>query len=163
MTYTGCGNNTNSCSSSAYDQDLLHAVVPYVQAHYDVSRKPSQRALAGFSAGGWLTSTLLVRDASRFGYFGLFSPCPLAINAPSAVQVAAIKRVGVMVGGGLQDPECHPYAVEDAAVLHKVDVNADTEFFYGGHDWDVWRRLLRDFLTRIAFKPIGVTHRDKSP
>ena len=42
-----------------------------------------------------------------------------------------------MVGGGLEDPDCHPYAARDVAVLHNASVNDLTEFFYGGHDWDV--------------------------
>jgi len=157
MTTTDCpGNNCGGTTSpSAYDRDVLQAVIPYVQAHYDVSREPSQRAFAGFSAGGWATGSLLVDATSRFGYYGLFSPCPVAIDVPSAAQVAAIRRVGVMVGGGLEDPECHPYAAQDVAVLHNAGASLVTEFFYGGHDWDVWRRLLRDFLTRVAFKPTG--------
>jgi len=153
MTYTGCPNmDTTSCASNAYDEGLLQAVIPYVQARYDVSRESSQRAFAGFSAGGYLTGTLLVDDTSKFGYFGLFSSCPVAVTVPDAAQVAAMRRVRVMVGGGLQDPECHPFAVQDVAMLHNAGVSAVTEFFYGGHDWDVWRRLLRDFLTRVALK-----------
>lgn len=37
------------------------------------------------------------------------------------------------------------------ASVYPIEV---TEFFYGGHGWDVWRRL-RDFLTRVAFQPAG--------
>jgi len=156
-TNTGCPASSTSLTGCSplwgYDQDLLQAVVPYVQSHYDVSRKPWLRAFAGFSYGGYLAGTLLVDDASRFGYFGLFSPCAAALKVPTAAQLPAIRRVRVMVGGGLQDPECHPFALEDVDVLHNAGVNDLTEFFYGGHDWDVWRRLLHDFLTRVALKP----------
>ena len=158
MTTTGCPPAASACdgsTSNGYDQDLLEAVIPYVQGHYDVSRKPAERAFAGFSFGGYLAGSVLTADASMFGYFGLFSPCPAPITAPTAARVAAIRHDRVMVGGGLQDPECHIYAVEDVAVLHNAGANDVTEFFYGGHDWDVWRRLLRDFLTRVAFKPAG--------
>ena len=128
-------------------------MIPYVQSHYDVSKQPAQRAFAGFSFGGYVTGTLLVEDAATFSSFGLFSPCPSALNVPTAAQAAAISRVGVMVGGGLQDQLCHQYAAQDVAILHNAHANDVTEFFYGGHDWNVWRRLLRDFLTRVAFKP----------
>ena len=156
MTNTDCV-VAYSCTGNlnAYEHDVLRAVIPYVQAHYDVSKEPSQRAFAGFSAGGWAAGSLLVDDTSKFGYYGLFSPCPAGVSVTRAAQVAAIRRARVMVGGGLEDPGCHPYAVEDAAVLHKARAHAVTEFFYGGHDWDVWRRLLRDFLTRVAFKPVS--------
>jgi len=28
------------------------------------------------------------------------------------------------------------------------------DFINGGHEWYVWRILLRDFLTRVAFFPV---------
>ncbi len=139
---------------NADDQDLAQAVIPYIQSHYDVSSAASQRAVAGFSAGGWIAGTLLVNDTRKFGYYGLFSPCPVAVAVPDAAQLAAIRRVRVMVGGGLQDPECHPFAIQDVAILGDAHANDRPEFFYGGHDWDVWRRLLRDFLTNVAFKSL---------
>jgi enterochelin esterase-like enzyme len=156
MTSTSCsGCDPTTASPTDYDQDVLLDVIPYVQAHYDVSKDPSRRAFAGFSAGGWAAGSLLVDDAGMFGSFGLFSPCPAAANTPTAAQAAAIKGVRVMVGGGNEDPECHPYADDDVAAIQSAGVQPDTEFFYGGHDWDVWRILLKDFLTNVAFKPAG--------
>ena len=152
MTSTSCsGCDPTTASAADYDQDVLLDVVPYVQAHYDVSSAASQRAFAGFSAGGWAAGSLLVADANVFGSFGLFSPCPAAVDDPTPAQAAAIKGVRVMIGGGNEDPDCHPYADDDVAAIRSAGVNPDTEFFYGGHDWDVWRILLRDFLTKVAF------------
>ncbi len=156
MTGTSCPSN-GTCGLTTvpedYDQDVLLDVMPYVQAHYDVSKDPAQRAFAGFSAGGWAAGSLLVEDANMFGYFGLFSPCPAGAPTPNAAQTAAIKRVRVMVGGGNQDAGYHPYAEDDVAVLQLAGATPITEFFYGGHDWGVWRTLLKDFLTNVAFKP----------
>ena len=157
MTGTSCASNCDPTTASPtdYDQDILLNVIPYVQAHYDVSTDPGQRAFAGFSAGGWAASSLLVADANMFGYFGLFSPCPGAADTPSAAQAAAIKRVRVMIGGGNQDPGCRPIFDADVAVAKSAGVTPVIESFYGGHDWDVWRTLLKDFLTNVAFKPAG--------
>ena len=156
MTNTDCPAGPKVCGATitpkAYERDVLRAVIPYVQAHYDVSREPSKRAFAGFSAGGWAAGSLLVDDTTAFGSYGLFSPCPEAVPTPRAAAVAAMSRVRVLVGGGLEDPMCHPFAVDDLAVLQRGHVGAVSEFFYGGHSFDVWRRLLRDFLTRVAFK-----------
>jgi enterochelin esterase-like enzyme len=157
MTNTGCPapEDCMEISGADYDQDLLDAVVPYVQAHYDVSGEPSERAFAGLSFGGELAGTLLVNDTSKFGYFGLFSPCPSAVPAPTTAQVAGIRHVSVMVGGGLQDAQCHSYAVDDVSILHHTGAHDVTDFVDGGHDWNVWRRLLRDFLTQVAFRPVN--------
>jgi len=136
---------------TTYDQDLIGSVIPYVQAHYDVSRKTAQRAFAGLSCGGGLAGSLLLDHTSEFGYVGVMSPFP-AVGPLSAAQARAIKRVGVLLGGGYQDP-IHANALEDVASFRRAGVNALIDFVNGGHDWHVWRILLRDFLTRVAFKP----------
>ena len=137
---------------ASYDQDLIGSVIPFVQAGYDVSRQPSQRAFAGLSCGGGLASSLLVDHTSEFGFFGVMSPYP-AIGTLSAGQARAIRRVGVLLGSGYQDP-IHATAQEDVASFRQAGVNALIDFVNGGHDWHVWRILLRDFLTRVAFRSV---------
>ncbi len=43
----------------------------------------------------------------------------------------------------------------DGLILRQAGDEPFTDFINGGHDWDVWRTLLRDFLTRVAFKAAG--------
>jgi enterochelin esterase-like enzyme len=132
-----------------YDQDLIDNVVPYVQAHYHVSRQASQRAFAGLSCGGYLANSLLLGRPADFGYYGVMSP--LAFSATlSPPQVVALRRVGVLVGGGRQDP-IFPYVTSELADLQNSGARPVSDFINGGHEWYVWRILLRDFLTRVAF------------
>ena len=138
-----------------YDQDLIDNVVPYVQDHYHVSRQASQRAFAGLSCGGYLANSLLSGRPGEFGYYGVMSP--LAFSATlSPSQVAAIKRVHVLVGGGRQDP-IFPYATSELADLQSSGARPVADFVNGGHEWYVWRILLWDFLTRVAFLPVPGT------
>ncbi len=58
-----------------------------------------------------------------------------------------------MVGGGLDDG-AHPWAQTDVSVLQDAGGHVSTDFIDGGHDWFVWRVLLHDFLTQVAFKPV---------
>ena len=135
-----------------FDQDLLDNVIPYVQAHYHVSREASQRGFAGLSCGGYLANSLLFGRPGEFGYYGVMSP--LASSATlSPSQVAALKRVRVFVGGGRQDP-IFAYATSDLADLQSSGARPVPDFLNGGHEWYVWRILLRDFLTRVAFSPV---------
>jgi enterochelin esterase-like enzyme len=135
-----------------YDQDLIDNVVPYVQAHYHVSRQASQRAFAGLSCGGYLANSLLLGRPADFGYYGVMSP--LAFSATlSPPQVVALRRVGVLVGGGRQDP-IFPYVTSELADLQNSGARPVSDFINGGHEWYVWRILLRDFLTRVAFSPV---------
>jgi enterochelin esterase-like enzyme len=145
----GCG---TSSWETDYDQNLVSAVIPYVQSNYDVSSAPSQRAFAGLSCGGDLTGTLLVNYTSDFGYFGVMSPGPNTIPTLSGAQQATIKQVAVLVGGGWQDP-IHANALTDLANVQEAGGEVFPDFINGGHEWTVWRVLLKDFLTRVAFFP----------
>jgi enterochelin esterase-like enzyme len=152
MTNFGFPDGCDATDSHVYDVNLVSAIIPYLQSHYDVSREPSKRAFAGLSCGGGLAASLLLEYTSKFGYFGLMSSYPA--TAVSAAQVGAIKKVGVMVGGGKDDPIRH-YAMADLSGLQQAGVKVFTDFINGGHDWYVWRILLHDFLTRVAFRPAG--------
>jgi enterochelin esterase-like enzyme len=153
-------NGFGSCGSSSwetnYDQNLISQVMPYVQGHYDVSSSPSGNAFAGLSCGGDLAGTLLVNSTSSFDYFGIFSAGPNTISSLTPTQAAAISNVGVFTGGGIQDP-IHPYIATDVATLQKAGDLQFPDFINGGHEWSVWRILLRDYLTRVAFQPIMST------
>ena len=136
---------------SAYDQNLVSTVIPYVQSHYHVAKEQSERAFAGLDCGGAFAASLLVGYTHDFGYFGIMSPEP-PMSAVSGAQAKAIERVGVLLGGGKQDP-LHSDALQELASLQQARHTVFTDFVDGGHDWHVWRILLRDFLMRVAFKP----------
>ena len=136
--------------AGAFAENLSGQIFPYVQSHYDVSREPSQRALLGASCGGGAAGALLVNNTNMFGYMGVISPIPATVVNPS--QARAIKHVGVMVGGGKQDP-LHYLARQEVSDLRHVGVKFTADFISGGDSWYVWRILLRDFLTRAAFRP----------
>jgi enterochelin esterase-like enzyme len=146
----GCG---SSSWESDYDQNLTGAIMPYVQSHFDVSSAASQNAFAGLSCGGDLAGTLLVNDTSSFSSFGLFSAAPNTLPALSPAQAAAIGNVGVFTGGGWQDP-IHSFVLSDVNALRQAGDVQFPDFINGGHEWYVWRILLRDFLTRVAFQPV---------
>ena len=77
------------------------------------------------------------------------SPFP-TFPAVSPSQVTALKRVVVLVGAGRQDP-LFPFAVSEVAGLQRSGARALPDFLNGGHEWYVWRILLRDFLTKWHF------------
>jgi hypothetical protein len=84
----------------------------------------------------------------------LMSPTPPNTFALSAAQARAIKKVRVMVGGGCDD-SIHPSAEIDLWGLRRAGIRPFADFINGGHNGNVWRILLRDFLTHVAFTPNG--------
>lgn len=152
--FNGFGGGCGSTSwETDYDQNLLSAIMPYVQSHFDVSSAASQNAFAGLSCGGDLAGTLLANDTSSFGSFGLFSAAPNTLSGLTPSQASAISQVGVLTGGGWQDP-IHSFVLSDVGALQQAGDLQFPDFINGGHEWYVWRILLRDFLTRVAFQPV---------
>jgi enterochelin esterase-like enzyme len=149
-----CKSNATAWADEA-DGDLIGNVIPYVEGHYHVSTQPSDRAVAGLSCGGILADTLGAFHTGEFGFYGTFSPAPGGPQANATPSLlAALQKVGLFVGGGLEDP-IHSVAAELSQALEQLKLNVTTEFIDGGHDWFVWRVMLRDFLTRVAFRPIA--------
>jgi hypothetical protein len=89
-------------------------------------------------------------------------PPPNAI--PTAEQAAALKGKSTFVGRGWQDVtfaggfgiggvkfDTGPQWEVGTPVAAGLPLTPD--FISGGHEWYVWRILLKDFLTRVAFWP----------
>ncbi|MDT7847268.1 alpha/beta hydrolase-fold protein [Streptomyces justiciae] len=143
--------------------DLIERIIPWVEANYHVARTADRRAYTGLSAGGMRTSYLLLGNTEQFGYYGIMSAgLPPGVDFGDDL-VAALKKVSVYVGCGWQDP-INPGFALGGTPLHRgpfravrdltaAGVHVTTAFVDGGHEWHVWRILLRDFLTRVAFLP----------
>jgi hypothetical protein len=84
----------------------------------------------------------------------------------TATQIAALKQVpGIYVGCGWQDPGVAQWGAaagladgftgtaQEVTELTGDRITVTPDFINGGHEWYVWRILLRDFLTRVAFHP----------
>ena len=142
----------------SFDSTLTNQIVPYVQKNYNVSADASERAIGGLGYGASISNSVLVRDTAEFGYYGIMSPglnadylLPAASDL-TAPQIAAVKKVSVFLGGGLQDPS-HWFHATEAATLTSIGATPYVDYPNGGHSWYAWRILVKDFLTRAAFFP----------
>jgi enterochelin esterase-like enzyme len=137
---------------AGYSTDVIDNVIPYVEAHYNVSANPDERAIAGLSAGGARVNDLLVNHTGEFGYYSVMSPGGGFPATLTSAQAAAMKSVlALQVGGGLQDPIRANLTTEESE-LAAAGVPFTDDSVNGGHEWYVWRILLRDFLTQTAFR-----------
>ena len=53
--------------------NVTERIIPYIEAHYNVSTDPQDRAFAGFSMGAMTSTYMAFHYADEFGYFGIFS------------------------------------------------------------------------------------------
>lgn len=144
--------------SSTFDADLTNSIIPFVESHYNVATSAAQRAAGGLGYGASIVNSLLFDHTGEFGFYGAFAP---GIKGPYTLptaqtlttdQVAALKRVSISIGGGLQDPS-HWYHASEVALLTSAGVPVYPDFVNGGHNWYSWRLNARDFLTHVAFFP----------
>jgi S-formylglutathione hydrolase FrmB len=47
----------------------------------------------------------------------------------------------------------HTGPAREVSTFAKAGIPVTTNFVNGGHEWHVWRILLKDFLTRVASLP----------
>jgi len=77
---------------SAFEQDLLDEVVPYIDSHYPTRTDGKSRAIAGLSMGGGQALKIGLKHPDRFAWVGSFSPSlagPLESEAMSQLEQPA--------------------------------------------------------------------------
>ena len=153
-----------STANQAYRTDLVTHIVPWVEQHYHVSASAKDRAFSGLSFGGQVTNQLMLANTDRFGYYGMMSAGLAPGTTLTTDQIAALEKVTIFVGAGWQDSifadgftvngtQIHTGPANEVRTLTAAGLHVTTDFIDGGHEWYVWRILLRDFLTRVAFRP----------
>ncbi len=60
----------------AFENDLLHDIIPYIESHYSVYTDRKHRALAGLSMGGGQSLNIGLSHINTFAYVGGFSSAP---------------------------------------------------------------------------------------
>ena len=151
----------NSPFNEAYDRDLIDNMIPFVEKHYHVSTSAKDRAFSGLSLGGMLTNSFIIKHPEVFQYYGMMSAgLPPDNGTLTPEQIAALKGKTIWIGGGWQDVihavgfnTSHTGPAREVSTFAKAGVPVTTNFIHGGHEWYVWRILLKDFLTRAAFLP----------
>ena len=108
-----------------------------------------------------LTNSFIIKHPEVFQYYGMMSAgLPPENGTLTPEQIAALKGKSIWVGGGWQDSihaarmnTRHDGTIFEANTFAKAGIPVTTIFVNGGHEWYVWRILLKDFLTRVAFLP----------
>src|SRR5262249_31940413 len=134
---------------SAFEDDLLKAVLPYVESHYPVKADARHRAIAGLSMGGGQALTIGLRHPDTFAWVGGFSSAPLGRTAGLVPGRAAAKKLRLLwVSCGdsdrlLDGSKSFHEALSRKKVPHVWHVDA------GGHTWPVWKNDLYLFARKL--------------
>jgi len=61
------------------DEELFRDIIPFIQAHYNISNEPRERAIAGLSMGGLQALGTGIGHLGYFSWLGAFSPTPPSV------------------------------------------------------------------------------------
>ncbi len=140
-------------NSRAFCEDLMHEVIPLVEAHYPASKDSSMRAFAGLSMGGHHAMTVALQHHTHFSQIGAFSSAPpkdpfMADGLKDAAKInQSLSLFWVACGDNdflfERNEEAHA-AFEKAGLDHAYVVTEGDD-----HSWPVWRRYLGDFAPKL--------------
>jgi enterochelin esterase-like enzyme len=128
--------------NSAFEDDLLKDIVPYVEAHYPVQADREHRAIAGLSMGAGQSLRIGLKHLDTFTWVGAFSGGGGSAADLITDPAAATKKLRLLwVSCGDQDrfmnaSKSFHAALEEKKVPHVWHVDS------GGHTWPVWKNDL---------------------
>jgi enterochelin esterase-like enzyme len=151
--------------TAAFEADVTEALIPFVDATYRTVADRDHRAMAGLSMGGMQTFHVTLNHLDLFSHIGGFSggmrmltPGELdlqtAYDGVFADPDAFAKRVHLLwLGVGTAEPERMRESIRglhasltEAGIEHVYDESPGTD-----HEWQTWRRNLRDYAP-LLFK-----------
>ena len=155
---------------SAFEDDMTQALIPFIDSRFRTISDRDHRAMAGLSMGGMQTFHVTFDHLELFSYIGGFSGAAnvfamgngkldikTAFNGTMADPAAFAQRVHLLwIGVGTDEPERMKQSIEQ---LHaSLDEAKIQHVFYESpgtsHEWQTWRRDLKDFAPRL-FQPTG--------
>ncbi|WP_194396666.1 alpha/beta hydrolase [Microbacterium atlanticum] len=125
--------------------NLRNVVIPFVEANYNVSTEPIDRAFAGLSAGSIVTQNLIRDDVDLFAYWGPWSG---GVSVP--LSTANLAAPYIHYGGGAWDfglPNANTVAALDNVGFIENTVVA------GAHDFNAWNQLFSIFARDYLWHP----------
>jgi hypothetical protein len=77
----------NSANNGPYGDAIMNELIPYLETHFRVIRKPYARVLSGGSTGGWESLALQVLHPDFFGGTWTFFPDPIDFHRYGLVDI----------------------------------------------------------------------------
>ncbi len=151
--------------AAAFEDDVTQALIPFVDATYRTLADRDHRAMAGLSMGGMQTFQVTLNHLDLFSHIGGFSGAgglqmmggqkpdwKTAYNGVFADPTAFAKKVHLLwLGVGTQEPErmregirSFHASLTEAGIQHVYVESPGTD-----HEWQTWRRNLKDFAPRL--------------
>jgi enterochelin esterase family protein len=154
--------------ASTFEDDVTRALIPFIDKTFRTLSDRDNRAMAGLSMGGMQTFQITLNHLDLFSHIGGFSGAGGMLvrdgrkldpktdyNGAFADPAAFAKEVHVLwLGVGTAEPERMREGIrrfhtslEEAGIQHVYVESQGTD-----HEWQTWRRSLKDFAPRLFRK-----------
>lgn len=149
---------------TVFPEYLIKDVIPYIEKKYRIISDKSDRAMAGLSMGSIQTSITAFNYSEYFSYIGLFSGFlrdfiqghemmdMIQREKASDEHMKALdsseefnNRFKVFFRAMGKDDIFFQKFLEEDEILDRKGISCTRVTYEGGHDWNVWRRCIRDF------------------
>ncbi len=156
------GNDRGRGRDNAFENDLLHDILPYVETNYAAQADAEHRAIAGLSMGGGQAISIGLAHLDTFAWVGGFSSAlfgPQAERLVDTTNRAQLRLLWLSCGNAdrlIDGSKALHDALEKQEVPHVWHVDA------GSHAWPVWKNdlyLLSQRLFRNETQAEGQTPR----
>jgi enterochelin esterase-like enzyme len=145
--------NADGFLTSAFPDELLDNIVPYIEENYRTAPGADNRALAGLSMGGFRTTTTHFSNPGEFAYVGVFSAgfYPSAAFPEELLANPDINKLTELlwIASGDETDITYNLTMYTLGLLDEYGINYTFEQYSGGHVWGLWRHNLYDFAQLI--------------
>ncbi|HEV2386744.1 MAG TPA: alpha/beta hydrolase-fold protein [Candidatus Acidoferrales bacterium] len=141
----------NSVNNGPYGDAILQELIPYLETHYRILRKPYARVLSGGSTGGWESLALEVLHPDFFGGTWTFYPDPIDFRRYQMVDIYDDPNAFTVPGFEWQIPERPLQRTPEGQMLVTERDESRLESVLGSHgrsgqQLEIWE---------AAYGPIG--------
>lgn len=146
------GPGGRSYNPSAFAKVLIEDLIPFVDANFRTLADQPNRAMAGLSMGGMQTRSITLANLDKFSHIGIFSGGSIGLSEIPDVDAFKQKVKAVFFSYGSR---------ENGATAAKANMEALTQagircVYYESpetaHEWQTWRRSLREFAPLLFQK-----------
>ena len=144
---------------TAFEKDMLEAIIPFVEKRYRVSAEPASRAVGGLSLGGMQSLDLGMNHANVFAWVAGMSAFLLEPDSRAAKALAdkdfneKMRLFWLSIG---KDDDMLPSFRAFDRMLTEHHITHEFHVTKGAHEWPVWRRYLAEVLPRLFMEQPAV-------
>ena len=153
----------SSKGMAPFKEEMTKNIVPFVDANYRTLPDADNRAICGLSMGGGQSFFVGLESPEYFGSVGVFSTGLFGGIRTSGSGFDAEKEIpGLLsesdkfnksldlfyISCGKQDMRIE-HTKKAVKVMRENGLEVEFNSFPGDHEWQVWRKSLHDFATRV--------------